>query len=105
MHADATLAAEEPFVLATVKNGVTTLTLNRPQRFNPLSSQMIAAIQAELVAIANDPSVRVVVLAVGEGPSLYLTLQSAYRPRLVRGVWDGNSWRWVELGLPVVPAG
>ncbi len=63
MHADATLAAEEPFVLATVKNGVTTLTLNRPQRFNPLSSQMIAAIQAELVAIANDPSVRVVVLA------------------------------------------
>src|SRR6478609_7766807 len=63
MHADATLAAEEPFVLATVKNGVTTLTLNRPQRFNPLSSQMIAAIQAELVAIANDPSVRVVILA------------------------------------------
>ena len=63
MHADATLAAEEPFVLATVKNGVATLTLNRPQRFNPLSSQMIAAIQAELVAIASDPSVRVVVLA------------------------------------------
>ena len=63
MHADATLEAEEPFVLTTANNGVATLTLNRPQRFNPLSSQMIAAIQAELVAIASDPSIRVVILA------------------------------------------
>ena len=63
MHADATLEAEEPFVLTTVNNGVATLTLNRPQRFNPLSSQMIAALQAELVAIASDSSVRVVILA------------------------------------------
>ena len=63
MRADATLAAEEPFVLATVENGIATLTLNRPQRFNPLSSQMIAAIQAELDAIAGNPSVRVLILA------------------------------------------
>lgn len=63
MHADPRLEAEEPFVLTTVKNGVATLTLNRPQRFNPLSSQMIAAIQAELVAIASDSSVQVVILA------------------------------------------
>ncbi|HWC16450.1 MAG TPA: enoyl-CoA hydratase [Terriglobales bacterium] len=65
MHADATLAAEEPFVLTTVENGAVTLTLNRAQRFNPLSSQMIAAIQAELDAVANDPSIRVVILAAG----------------------------------------
>ena len=63
MHVDATLAAQEPFVLTTHANGVATLTLNRPERFNPLSSQMIAAIQAELNAIAKDPSVRVVILA------------------------------------------
>ena len=63
MCADTTLVAGEPFVLTTVENGVTTLTLNRPQRFNPLSSQMIAAIQAELDAIASDASVRVVILA------------------------------------------
>ena len=62
MIADATLTGE-PFVLTTVENGVATLTLNRPQRFNPLSSQMIAAIQAELDAITSDASVRVVILA------------------------------------------
>jgi enoyl-CoA hydratase/carnithine racemase len=63
MCADTTLVTGEPFVLTTVENGVATLTLNRPQRFNPLSSQMIAAIQVELDAIASDPSVRVVILA------------------------------------------
>jgi enoyl-CoA hydratase/carnithine racemase len=63
MCADTTLVTGEPFVLTTVENGVATLTLNRPQRFNPLSSQMIAAIQAELDAIASDTSVRVVILA------------------------------------------
>jgi enoyl-CoA hydratase/carnithine racemase len=63
MHVDATLAAQEPFILTTHSNGVATVTLNRPARFNPLSSQMIAAIQAELNAIAGDPSVRVVILA------------------------------------------
>jgi enoyl-CoA hydratase/carnithine racemase len=39
------------------------LTLNRGDRFNPLSSEMIAALQAELDTIAGDDSVRVVVLA------------------------------------------
>lgn len=68
MHADGTLAAKEPFVVRTVENGVATLTLNRPERFNPLSSQMIAAIQAELDVVASHPSIRVVILAaVGKG--------------------------------------
>lgn len=60
---DDTTLATEAFVLTAVENGIATLTLNRPQRFNPLSMQMIAAIQAELDAIANDTSVRVVILA------------------------------------------
>jgi enoyl-CoA hydratase/carnithine racemase len=63
MRADATLAENPPLVLLTVANGVATLTLNRPERFNPLSREMIAAIQAELDAIASDASVRVVILA------------------------------------------
>jgi enoyl-CoA hydratase/carnithine racemase len=63
MHADAELTTEAPFVLATHSNRVATLTLNRSERFNPLSSQMIAAIQTELNAIARDPLVRVVILA------------------------------------------
>ena len=63
MSADATLTAKQPFVLSTVSNGVATLSLNRPERFNPLSHQMMSAIQAELDAIAGDSSVRVVILA------------------------------------------
>jgi enoyl-CoA hydratase/carnithine racemase len=62
MCADPALEMRD-FVLTTVENGVATLTLNRPQRFNPLSSQMIAAIQAELDAIGGDASVRAVILA------------------------------------------
>jgi len=63
MRTDTTLTAQELFVLSTHANGISTLTLNRPERFNPLSREMIAAIQAELNAIAENPSVRVVILA------------------------------------------
>jgi len=47
--------------------GVTTLTLNRPKQRNSLSEVLMAALTAEMTAIAEDPSVRVVVLA-ANGP-------------------------------------
>ena len=56
---------DRPLVLRDQAAGVLTLTLNRGERFNPLSSAMIAAIAAELRAIAEDPSVRAVILAAG----------------------------------------
>ncbi len=60
--------AETPLVLATGEDAVRTLTLNRGERFNPLSSAMIAALKAELDALAKDENVRVVVLAaLGQG--------------------------------------
>lgn len=43
--------------------GVVTLTLNRPQAFNALSESLLAALQTELDALAQDATVRVVVLA------------------------------------------
>jgi enoyl-CoA hydratase/carnithine racemase len=55
--------SRDPFVLRDDREGVTTLTLNRPAQFNALSVAMIAALQAELDAIAADPAVRVVVIA------------------------------------------
>jgi enoyl-CoA hydratase/carnithine racemase len=68
MSAEAKFIAQEPYVLSSRDGGVATLALNRPERFNPLSSEMIAALQAELDAIALDPSVRVVILrAQGKG--------------------------------------
>ena len=43
--------------------GVVTLTLNRPQAFNALSEELLGVLQAELDALAVDPSARVLVLA------------------------------------------
>jgi enoyl-CoA hydratase/carnithine racemase len=44
-------------------DGVCTLTLNRPAKYNTLSMEMLGALGAELAAIAGDASVRVVILA------------------------------------------
>ena len=43
--------------------GVLTLTLNRPAAFNALSEELLAALQQAVAAIADDATVRVVVLA------------------------------------------
>jgi enoyl-CoA hydratase/carnithine racemase len=56
-------AALQPFVLSETSAGVATLTLNRGDRFNPLSQAMVAALQAELDRLASDTAVRVVVIA------------------------------------------
>jgi enoyl-CoA hydratase/carnithine racemase len=53
----------EAYVLTTRDGrGVATLTLNRPQQFNALSQEMMAALQTEFEALADDASVRVVVI-------------------------------------------
>ena len=54
----------DPLVLhSRDERGVVTLTLNRPQAFNALSEAMLAALQAQLDAVARDDTARVVVLA------------------------------------------
>ena len=63
MSGDARAHDGEPLVLVGEEDGVTWLTLNRGDRFNPLSSDMIAAIDAVLEGTAADPSVRAIVLA------------------------------------------
>jgi enoyl-CoA hydratase/carnithine racemase len=50
-------------LLRTDRDGVTTLTLNRPAQFNALSSTLIAALQSAVDEIAADERVRVVVIA------------------------------------------
>jgi enoyl-CoA hydratase/carnithine racemase len=57
-----------PMVLRHQDGGVVTLMLNRGERFNPLSLEMIGALQRELDRLAADPGVRVVILgASGKG--------------------------------------
>ncbi len=53
----------QPYVRRETRGGTVTLTLDRGDRFNPLSSAMIAALETELDALAADEAARVVVLA------------------------------------------
>ncbi len=52
-----------PYVLASTEGGVRTITMNRGDRFNALSTPMIAALDAALDEAAADRATRVVVLA------------------------------------------
>jgi enoyl-CoA hydratase/carnithine racemase len=45
------------------RDGVATLTLNRPQQMNLLTSEMLTALQSAFDSIEKDPAVRVVVIA------------------------------------------
>jgi enoyl-CoA hydratase/carnithine racemase len=58
-------APDQPFVLREDHDGVATLTMNRGDRFNPLSAGMIVALLDALDAVAKDASVRVVILKGG----------------------------------------
>lgn len=52
-----------PYVLTTRDGDVVTVTLNRGEKFNPLSEEMLTALQQTIDAIARDDTARVVVLA------------------------------------------
>jgi enoyl-CoA hydratase/carnithine racemase len=55
--------SDQPVLLREDRDGICTLTMNRPQQMNLLTSEMLSALQKEFDAIRNDRSVRVVVLA------------------------------------------
>lgn len=59
------VTTEQPFVLSHRDGGCVTITLNRGDRFNPLSLAMITALQHELDELVGDPDARVIVLAAG----------------------------------------
>ena len=55
-------------ILYNVEEGVATVRLNRPDRRNALTSEMLSELHTAVVAAANDPAVRAIVLT-GEGPT------------------------------------
>ncbi len=59
---------EAPLVLCAIRDGVATLTLNRPRARNALSVTLMDALQTELDNLAGDERARVVILA-AEGPA------------------------------------
>lgn len=62
------MTSEAPMLLTEVAGGVATVTLNRPQARNALSTALMSALEAALADLAADPAVRVVVLAAA-GPA------------------------------------
>jgi len=63
MAANSTPLANESLLLRQDRDGIATLTLNRPEKFNALSAALLTALQDEFDALAGDPSVHVIVLA------------------------------------------
>ena len=57
------MSSTEQVLLTDKVGGVVTLTLNRPEQFNAMSEALLEALQAALDDIAQDDSVRCVVLA------------------------------------------
>jgi enoyl-CoA hydratase/carnithine racemase len=55
-------AAPEPVLLRSDAEGVAGLALNRPDSYNALSRELLAALQRELDLIKDDPATRVVVI-------------------------------------------
>ena len=54
MNAPSKTEVEAPYVLRSDADGIATLTLNRGDRLNPLSTAMLAALQAELDRVGAD---------------------------------------------------
>ena len=67
MSPDTHLQAVEQVLLRNDAEGICTLTLNRPDKRNPLSTQMLNALQNTLDNIADDKTVKVVIIA-AKGP-------------------------------------
>lgn len=63
MNAPTGAAQLEPLLLKEQAGGVLRLTLNRPAQFNSLSEEMLAELSTQLAAVAQDSTVRVVVIA------------------------------------------
>jgi len=59
----AVLQPEQAILLREDREGIATLTMNRPQQMNLLTGEMLGALQGAFDSIARDPRVRVVVLA------------------------------------------
>lgn len=63
MSSNANEISSDEIVLLDVNAGIAKLTLNRPTQYNALSADMLTAIQNVIDVIAQDKSVRVVIIA------------------------------------------
>jgi len=105
-------------VTCTVEAGVAELRLNRPAKHNGLDPEMFDAIVAAADRLAEDRSVRAVILA-GEGPSFCAGLDwkafmasggegqaklLAREAGAAANLAQRVAWAWTELPVPVIAA-
>ena len=76
-------------ILFTIEQGIATLTLNRPDKLNALSTPLVRALEAHLDAIAADRSVRAVIIT-GAGERAFVAGAdiAEYRGRQSRAFID-----------------
>lgn len=77
----------DPVLLAVDDRGVASLVLNRPQRHNALSQEMLQALTEAAAQLDKDPAVRVVVLT-GTGPSFCAGGDLGWMQRQIDGSQD-----------------
>ena len=83
----------EPVLLVEVSGGLATLTLNRPQAMNALSSELRVALSKAIDALSADPAVRVMILTgAGRAFSAGLDLKElGSGESRIGGVLDGGN--------------
>ncbi len=85
----------DEILLRNDNNAIATLTLNRPKALNALSEEMLTALQSELDALANDRSIRVIVLK-GAG-KVFCAGHDLKQMQAARQVEDGGKAYFIEL--------
>ena len=105
MNASLPVDVSPDLLLRADRDGVATLTLNRPRQYNALSEGLLAALQAALDAIAGAPTVRVVVIA-AEGTAFCAghdlkEMQGDPRPERIAALFARCSR--MMLSLPALP--
>jgi enoyl-CoA hydratase/carnithine racemase len=101
----AVLNPESPVLLREDREGIATLTLNRPAQMNLLTHAMLGALQDAFDSIAKDTSVRVVVLA-GAGKGFCAghdlkEIRALGSPEKVAGLFD--TCNRMMMSIPQLP--
>ena len=115
-------APDAPMVLVTPPtDGVAEIALNRPERMNAITADLIRALAAALEEVTADPDLRVIVLR-GEGRSFCAGLDKANFGKMVQtgagslgteimdrthgpaNLMQWGGWMWREAPVPVICA-
>jgi enoyl-CoA hydratase len=91
-------------LLYAVDNRVATLTLNRPERHNALSQQLVDEIMAAVAEADADPEIRVIILTAAGGKAFsagYDIKESAHKPKRTLAEWRARMQKDIRFTYSV----